>query len=172
MLARTPDAVRAMVGAIDPGWLTATEGPGTWSVSDVLAHMADLEEQDWPVRLRIVLEVGETTTFAPIDREAFRVKLAGRSSDDLIELFAARRLRNIRDLASRAIGSDDLQRRGTHPAFGTVTLGELLAAWVVHDLTHISQIARVLAKRYDHAVGPRREYLSILSRDGPSNRAP
>jgi hypothetical protein len=164
ILERTPATLRAMLAGLSPEWLDADEGSDTWNARDVVAHLADLEETDWMTRTRIILEEGESRPFPPIDRVAFRTKLGARSLDQLLAIFADRRSANLRELTKLGIGADALARTGTHPTFGRVTLAQLLATWAVHDLTHLAQIVRVLAKRYDVAVGPWKEFLGVLRR--------
>jgi len=163
MLGRTPATLRSLLGGLGDPWLVCDEGPETWSPRDVLAHLVDLEEQDWMGRLRIILDEGESRPFPPIDRVRFRRLLDGHTAAQLLDLFAERRAANLADLDARRLDPAALARRGVHPAFGPVTLAQLLATWVVHDLAHLAQIARVMARRYDVAVGPWREYLGILS---------
>ena len=165
LLGRTPGALAALLGGLDPEWLTADEGPGTWSCLDVVAHLVDLEETDWMTRARVIMAGDESVVFAPIDRERFRRVLAGRVSGALLEAFADRRRRNLADLDALRLTPADLTRSARHPDFGPVTLHELLATWAVHDLTHIAQIVRVMAKRYDADVGPWRAYLGVLARE-------
>lgn len=164
ILERTPGTLRALLDGLAGPWLAANEGPETWSPLEVVAHLADLEEVDWMTRARIILDQGEGTPFPPIDRVRFRASLAGQSAAQLVATFAERRTANLRALADRRLGADHLARTGTHPTFGRVTLAQLLAAWAVHDLTHIAQIVRILAKRYDADVGPWKQFLGILNR--------
>ena len=164
ILERTPATLREMVGGLSDGWLAANEGPDTWNPREVIAHLADLEETDWITRARIIREEGEGRPFPPIDRVAFRTKLAGKSIDQLLAIFADRRAANLRTLDGMELEAADLERRGTHPTFGAVTMGQLVATWAVHDLTHITQIVRVLARRYDADVGPWKEFLGVLKR--------
>lgn len=164
ILSRTPRTLRELLGGLSDAWLAATEGPDTWNPREVIAHLADLEETDWITRARIIHAEGEGRPFPPIDRVAFRTKLAGKSIDQLLAIFAERRAANLRVLDGMKLGAADLGRRGTHPTFGAVTMAQLLATWAVHDLTHLTQIARVLAKRYDAAVGPWKEFLGVLKR--------
>lgn len=128
-----------------------------------MAHLADLEEQDWMVRARIILDQGESRPFPPVNRERFRQTVAGKTTAQLLDLFAERRSQNLRSLDQLALKPADLNRKGTHPALGPVTLQQLLATWVVHDFTHLGQIVRVMARRYGGAVGPWSDYLGILS---------
>ncbi|HXV85106.1 MAG TPA: DinB family protein [Gemmatimonadales bacterium] len=166
ILAQTPGTLRALVGTLSPVWLTCTEGPDTWSPRDVVAHLADLEQTDWIPRARIILEHGDTRPFDPVDRIAFQTAFAGWPIQALLDTFEQRRRRNLETLEGWKIGPEQLDRRGAHPALGPVSLGQLLATWAVHDLTHLSQIVRVLAHRYDAAVGPWREYLTVLKQTG------
>ena len=164
ILERTPSTLRALLTGLDDAWLTAREGDDTWNAVEVVAHLADLEEVDWMTRTRIILEQGEGSPFPPIDRVRFRTSLSNQTLDQLLDRFAELRAVNLRTLADLQLGADHLARTGTHPTFGRVTLEQLLAAWAVHDLTHIAQIVRVLAKRYDAEVGPWKEFLGVLNR--------
>ncbi|MGH7569217.1 MAG: DinB family protein, partial [Gemmatimonadales bacterium] len=133
ILARTPTVVRSLLAGLAEPWINATEGPDTWSPRDVVAHLTDLEEQDWMVRVRLIMEEGDARAFPPVDRVRFRSTLAGRSVDQLLVLFAERRAQSLQALDALRLGPGDLTRRGLHPALGTVTLEQLLATWVVHD---------------------------------------
>jgi hypothetical protein len=164
ILERTPSIVEAALSGLSEEWLSAREGEGTFSPRDVLGHLIHGEETDWVPRLELILETGEGVPFTPFDRFGFRGKIEGRSIQDLLDEFSRLRRENLDFVRSLELGPSDLDRRGRHPALGTVTLGQLLAAWVVHDLGHVRQIVRVLARQYDEAVGPWKEYLSILSK--------
>jgi hypothetical protein len=71
---------------------------------------------------------------------------------------------NIDALRSWNLTEHHFALTGEHPELGTVTLRQLLATWVAHDLGHLAQTSRVMAKRYRDAVGPWRQYLPILDR--------
>jgi hypothetical protein len=163
LLARTPALLDGWLRGLSEPWLSATEGEGTYSPRDVVAHLADDEAVDWLPRLRIVLEHGEALPFTPFEREGFRARFADLGIGGLLDEFAARRRENLAALDAMALSPADLDRSGTHPALGRVTVRQLLAGWTVHDLTHIAQLARVLAKRYAGAVGPWHAYLGVLS---------
>lgn len=165
LLRRTPETLRALLADLDDPWLAAHEGPGTWTCTQVVAHLADLEETDWMVRTRVILAGDENAVFTPIDRERFQTSLAGMPMRDLLDVLSDRRRQNVDALEALCLTREDLSRRARHPDFGPVTLGQLLATWTVHDLTHIAQIARVMARRYDRDVGPWRAFLSVLSRE-------
>jgi hypothetical protein len=162
LLARTPATLDAWLRGLPDGWLHAHEGGDTWSPFDVLGHLIHGERTDWIPRARIVVEHGNARTFEPFDRFAQFAESKGRTIDSLLDEFAAARAASLRALAEMNLGDADLERRGRHPAFGVVTLRQLLATWVVHDLDHIAQIARVMASQYTDAVGPWREYLRII----------
>jgi hypothetical protein len=140
------------------------EGPETWSPFDVVGHLIHGERTDWMQRVRIILDAGETRPFDPFDRFAQFRESQGRSLTDLLDEFGALRAENLRRLAQLELTGEDLDRRGLHPALGPVTMRELLATWVAHDLGHIAQITRVMAKRHADDVGPWREYLPVLHR--------
>lgn len=164
-LERTPGALDAMLRGLPDVWLAVrTEGPDSFSPRDVVAHLIGGERTDWMPRVRMILEHGERATFVPFDRFAYRREIEGHSTTDLLDTFARLRRANLADLAALPISEADLARRGRHPDFGTVTLGQLLATWVVHDLSHLAQAARVMGKRYGDAVGPWRAYLPMLTR--------
>jgi len=162
VLSATPALLdRWLMGLSEP-WLSAREGEDTYSPREVVAHLADNEDVDWMPRLLLVLEHGESRPFTPFDRDGFRTRFDGWSLEQLLERFAAARYANLERLERLGLVARDLDRTGMHPALGRVTARQLLAGWVVHDLTHVAQIARVLAKRYRDAVGPWRAYLGVL----------
>lgn len=163
ILARTPALLDGWLRGLSEPWLAAREGEGTYSPRDVVAHLLDNEEVDWLPRLRILLEHGEARPFTPFERDGFRGRFADRTVGELLDGFAARRAESLVALESLGLRGADLDRTGTHPALGRVSARQLLAAWVVHDLTHVAQVARVMAKRYREAVGPWREYLGVLA---------
>jgi hypothetical protein len=162
ILSRTPAVLESLLGGLPAEWALGNEGEQTWSPYDVLGHLIHGERTDWIPRARIILRHGESETFEPFDRFAQFEASAGRSLEELLGTFAGLRAENIQSLKGLNITAEDLARRGRHPELGSVTLGELLAAWVVHDLDHIAQITRTLAKQYGEAVGPWEAYLSVL----------
>jgi len=164
VLERTPRVLRALLAGLSGGWLTATEGPDTWSPYDVVRHLIHGEEEDWIPRARIILEHGETRTCTPFDRTAFFDGTRGKDLARLLDEFETLRNQNLDTLRGFELTEPKLALRGRHPDFGRVTLGQLLATWVVHDLTHLAQIVRVTAKRYDLDVGPWKTYLGVLRR--------
>jgi hypothetical protein len=164
MLRRTPPVLRALLSDLPDAWLRSNEGPDTWSPFDVLGHLIDGEETDWIPRARIILARGPNPAFEPFDR--FRHQRLNRETPvaALLERFAALRSENVSVLAGFRLTPRELALEGIHPEFGRVTLRELLATWVAHDLGHIGQTVRVMAKQYGEAVGPWRRYLPVLSR--------
>jgi hypothetical protein len=164
ILQRTPAAVRAMLDGLPLEWIGATEGHGTWSPFDIVGHLIHAERADWIPRVEHILAHGDTVAFPPFDREAMFEASKGQTLAQLLDTFAVERRTSLDRLHRLALTPADLERRGRHPAFGIVHLRQHLATWVAHDCTHISQIARVLAHQYRDAVGPWREYLSILNR--------
>ena len=163
ILSRTPPALDALLRGLPEGWTAAHEGGETWSPYDVIGHLIHGERTDWVPRARIILEHGETRAFDKFDRFAQYAASKGRTLASLLDEFAAARGESLRGLASLGITATDLQRRGRHPELGTVTLGQLLATWVAHDLDHVVQISRVLARQYADEVGPWRAYLRVIS---------
>jgi hypothetical protein len=163
VLARTPATLDAMLRGLPDGWIQAHEGGETWSPFDVIGHLIHGEQTDWVPRARIILEHGETRAFDKFDRFAQFELSKGRTLDSLLDEFAVLRRANLRDLAALEITEADLDRQGTHPGLGVVTLGQLLATWVAHDLDHVIQVARAMARQYSDAVGPWRAYLRVIS---------
>jgi uncharacterized damage-inducible protein DinB len=164
LLRRTPAMLETLLRGLPDAWATATEGPDTWSARDIVGHLLHGEEADWISRARIILEHGEARPFDTFNRTAMFDKHQGDSLDALLAAFERARARSLEELTTLGITPERLALRGTHPALGSVTLGQLLATWVAHDLNHIGQVVEVLARQYDEAVGPWRQYLAILTR--------
>jgi DinB superfamily len=163
MLSRTPSTLDALLRGLPDGWVAAHEGGDTWSPFDVIGHLIHGERTDWIPRARIILEHGETKPFETFDRLAQFAESRGRTLASLLDEFAALRQDNLRALDALHLAGADLDRRGRHPELGGVTLRQLLATWVAHDLDHVMQIARVLGRQYTDEVGPWRAYLRIIS---------
>ncbi len=162
LLGNTPGTLDALLRPLPEPWLAAHEGGETWSPHDVLGHLLHGERTDWLPRARIILQQGEEEPFPPFDRLAQKAE-GRRSLPALLDEFARLRASSLRDLQSLTLTDADLDRTGRHPVFGPVTLRELLATWVAHDLDHLMQIARVLATQYSDEVGPWRRYLRVIS---------
>lgn len=168
VLERTPAVLASWLGDLPDTWTAADEGPETWSAFDIVGHLIHGEKTDWIGRARIILEQGEGRAFDPFDRFAQFEDSRGRTLAELLEEFASRRAANLETLRGWDLQAADLERAGRHPELGRVTLGELLATWAAHDLGHIAQIARVMAKRYRTTVGPWAAYLPVLrDRESP-----
>jgi DinB family protein len=163
ILSRTPATLDALLRGLPNGWISANEGADTWSPFDVIGHLIHGERTDWVPRAKRILEHGEAQAFEPFDRFAQFVASEGRTLDSLLDEFATARRGNLRELAALRLTEADLDRRGRHPALGVVTLRQLLSTWVAHDLDHVVQISRVLARQYSDEVGPWRAYLRIIS---------
>ena len=163
ILTRTPAVVAALLRGLPEPWASAHEGADTWSPYDVVGHLIHGEEADWLARARIILEHGESRPFDKFDRRAQFDASKGKTLSELLDEFATLRARRLRELADLRLTDADLDRRGQHPVFTTVTLRQLLATWVAHDLDHIMQIARVLGSQYSDEVGPWRAYLRVIS---------
>jgi hypothetical protein len=170
VLARTPATLRALLNGLTDSWTRETEGPDTFSAFDVVGHLIDGEETDWIPRARIILARGQSLRFERYDRFRHRARNAGRSLESLLDEFAELRAGNLALLRSWRLTSRELDLPGEHPSLGPVTLRQLLAAWVVHDLGHIAQTGRVMAKQYYGEVGPWVPYLPVLT-DHPVPRS-
>jgi hypothetical protein len=163
VLSRTPAALSALLQGVSELWAKGTEGPDTFSPFDNIGHLIDGEETDWIPRARIILARGKSVRFEPYDRFRHRARNAGRTLESLLTEFATLRAANVELLRSWKLTAKELDLPGEHPGLGPVTLQQLLAAWVVHDLGHIAQVARVMAKQYKPEVGPWVPYLPVLT---------
>ncbi len=164
ILRSTPATLNALLRPLSEAWLVGNEGPETWSPYDVVGHLIHGEETDWIPRAKIILDHGEERAFGPFDRFAMFETSRGKSLGELLDEFANARAHSLRELDAMNLTPSLLEKRGRHPELGVVTLKQLLATWVVHDLGHVSQVVRVMAKQYSDAVGPWQAYLSILGR--------
>lgn len=163
LLERTPRTLDVMLRGLPAAWTDANEGGDTWSAFAVLGHLIHGEQTDWMPRARLILEHGDSRAFEPFDRHAQLGASLGKTLSDLLDEFARRRAANLADLRALGLRDADLDRPGRHPALGAVTLRQLLATWVAHDLDHVMQVSRVLARQYSDAVGPWRAYLRVIS---------
>lgn len=161
-LARTPAVLEALLRALPDGWVAANEGGETWSPVDVIGHLIHGERTDWLPRVKIILESGEARPFDKFDRFA-QLASEARPLPDLLDEFALLRQESLAELAALNLAEPDLDRLGRHPELGVVTLRQLLATWVAHDLDHIVQVSRIMARQYSDEVGPWRAYLRIIS---------
>ena len=162
ILERTPAVVKALLTNLSDEWILNNEGPETFSTYDVIGHLIHGEKTDWPVRTKIILEFGTSKPFDPYDRFAQYEESQGKSLQQLLNQFEAVRKDNVAWLKSLNLTEKDLDKKGMHPKLGEVTLRNLLSTWVVHDLTHIAQITRVMAKQYKSEMGPWPQFFRIL----------
>lgn len=156
--------LRALLQDLPEPWIVATEGPGTWSPFDVIGHLIHGERTDWIPRVEHILKHGDTVPFPAFDREAMFTTSKGLSLGDLLDTFQVARIASLDRLEALGLTDADLLRHGRHPEFGQVTMAQHLATWTAHDLSHISQVVRAMARQYSTAVGPWQAYLSILKR--------
>lgn len=170
VLARTPSTMQSLLDGLSDPWIRGREGPDTFSAFDVVGHLIDGEETDWIPRARIILARGESRRFEPYDRFRHRSRNIDRSLASLLDEFARLRVDSVEQLRAWQLTPADLDLPGDHPSLGPVTLRQLLAAWVVHDLGHIAQTVRVMAKQYYSEVGPWVPYLPVLT-DHPVPRS-
>jgi hypothetical protein len=168
LLTRTPAALNALLRDLPEVWTLRNEGENTWNAFDVVGHLIHAERTNWLPRVRMVLQLGEAQTFGPFDRWGMVRETEGKSLEQLLDEFAHLRAENLDQLRALNLQEADLVRHGRHPALGVVTLSELLATWVTHDLTHLHQISRVMAHQYREAVGPWSAYLGVLGCSGHS----
>ena len=168
LLERTPAVLDTLVRDLPDVWTERNDGEGTWSVFDIVGHLIHGERTDWVPRLKMILEFGETRAFEPFDRLAQQRDREATSLSARLDLFARLRRESLAEARALNLQPTDLQRRGRHPALGVVTLEQLISTWVIHDLTHLHQISRVMAHQYRDAVGPWSAYLGVLHCNGHS----
>ncbi len=162
ILERTPEVLKSLLGNLSDDWTESSENPEDWGAFDILGHYIHADETDWIPRAEVILEQGENPAFEAFDRFAQFEKSKGKTLNELLETFAQRRRKSLETLKSWNLTRAQLALKGSHPELGEVTLEQLLATWVVHDLTHLRQISTVLAKGFGENVGAWKEYLSIL----------
>jgi hypothetical protein len=169
LLTRTPAALNALLRDLPEPWTHRNEGEKTWSAFDVVGHLIHGERTDWIPRAERIFQFGDSRPFDPFDRWAQVRESEGKSLPQLLDEFARLRAENLQKLGAMNLGAQDFQRRGKHPALGTVTMAELLATWAAHDLTHLHQISRIMAYQYREAVGPWGAFLGVMKCTGHSS---
>lgn len=169
LLTRTPAALNALLRDLPETLTLQNEGENSWNAFDIVGHLIHAERTDWMPRVQMVLQHGETRAFEPFDRLGQVRESQGKSLGQLLDEFARLRSENLAALNALNLQQRDLALRGRHPSLGAVTLSELLATWVAHDLTHLHQISRVMAYQYREAVGPFSRYLGVLQCAGHSS---
>jgi DinB superfamily len=163
ILERTPAVLQSLLAGLSDDWIMNNEGPDTFSPYDVVGHLIHGEKTDWTARIKVILQYGSSKTFERWDRFAQYEDSKGKTLQELLDAFAAIRKENIAWFTSLNLTETDFERKGMHPVLGEVTLRNLLSTWVVHDLTHLAQITRVMAKQYKEEMGPWPEFFRILS---------
>jgi hypothetical protein len=165
ILERTPDVLYTLLSGLDDGWISGNEGQDTWSPYDVMGHLIHGEKTDWITRMQIILSSDHDKRFALFDRFGQFGESKGKSLAQLLNEFKTLRQQSLAVLKSVHFTDEILDRKGIHPEFGEVTLQQLLATWVVHDLAHICQVSRVMAKQYQEEIGPWTKYFSIFRKE-------
>ncbi len=164
ILSRTPNVIEVMLAGLSDEWIFNNEGGESWNAFDIVGHYIHGEQTDWIPRMQVILSDKTDKMFVPFDRFAQFNNSKGKTLNELLDEFKRLRKENLHILQSANLTEADLEKTGIHPHFGSVTLKQLLATWVAHDLSHIHQLCRVLAKQYSEAVGPWKEYLGVLNR--------
>jgi uncharacterized damage-inducible protein DinB len=162
VLERTPSTLRTLLGGLPDAWTRSNDGANTWSPHEVIAHLINGERTDWIPRARLILAGDPTATFVPFDREGFFVEGRAQQLAELLDLFAVLRAENLSTLDAMRVGERELDLTAQHPGLGQVTMRQLLSAWVVHDLGHIVQVSRTMARQLRDDVGPWTAYLGVL----------
>lgn len=162
ILSRTPDVLRSLLSGLSTDWTHNNEGTDTWSPYDIVGHLIHGERTDWMQRMEKILADTGDKTFVPFDRFAQFRESQGKTLDQLLDEFEAIRRQNIAILIEKQLQLADLKKKGNHPSLGEVTLSQLLSTWVAHDLGHIAQITRVMAKQYQSEIGPWMAYMPVM----------
>jgi hypothetical protein len=163
ILERTPLVCQQLLGGLHSDWILSDEGPDTFSPFEVVGHLIHGEKTDWVVRAKWIIEKGSIEAFEPYDRFAQARESKGKSMGQLLEEFRLIREQNIAWVRSVSWQPEDFSKKGLHPVLGEVSMKNLLSTWVVHDLTHIAQITRVMAKQYKSEMGPWPAFFRILN---------
>jgi hypothetical protein len=171
ILTRTPVTLDSLLRNLPEAWTLHGEGENTWNAFEVVGHLTHVERTEWIQRVKTILELGETRAFAPFDRGGHSREIQGKQLGQLLDEFAQARSENLGKVRAMNLEAKDLERRGLHPSLGVVTLSQLLATWVTHDLNHLHQISRIMAHQYRETVGPWSRYLGVLKCDGHSEAA-
>ena len=166
LLSRTPGALDALLRGLPDSWTHRSDGDKTWNAFEIVGHLIHQEYDNWMPRAKMIRETGEGRAFESIDRGAHLRITQGKSLEQLLDEFVRVRKQNLAEVRAWKLTPGALEKRGTHPAFGSVTLSQLLATWAAHDLTHLHQISRVMAHQYREAVGPWIKYLGVLRCQG------
>ncbi len=162
ILNAAPGVLEKQLGGLNTDWLKSNEGEGTWNPAEIICHLIHCDEDDWVTRMKLILSESDDKSFKPFDRTIGFEKSKTKTISELLDEFRALREKNTAYLISLNLTNTDLNKKGIHPVFGEVTLKQLLAAWTVHDLSHISQISRIIANQYSEEVGPWAEYFPFL----------
>jgi hypothetical protein len=171
LLSRTPASLDALLRGLPDEWTLRNEGGKSWAVFEVVGHLIHCDLGNWVTRAKRILDFGESKPFKPLDREGQRRTIEGKRMEQLLDEFALARAESLAELSALHLQPADFERRGTHPAFGPVTLSQLIATWAAHDLTHLHQISRVLAVQYREAVGSWARFLGVMHCEGHSEQA-
>ena len=163
ILERTPAVLNTLLSGLSDDWIMNNEGPETFSPYDVIGHLLHGEKTDWTIRTKMILEFGNTKTFVPWDRFAQYEESKGKSLQQLLNEFARIRMENMDWFKALQLTDADMDKIGLHPKLGEVTLRNLLSTWVIHDLTHIAQVTRVMAKQYKEEMGPWVDFFRIMN---------
>lgn len=167
VLANTPRVLRSLLERLPDQLVRANYGTHTWSPHEVVGHLIHGEKTDWMPRARLIMQTGEAVAFESYDRNGHIALCGEKTTGELLDLFESLRIANLAELRSMSLKPADLAKRGQHPALGQVTLSQLLATWVVHDLNHIAQVCKGIAFQHQKEVGPWEAYLSILAPPSP-----
>jgi uncharacterized damage-inducible protein DinB len=162
VLQNTPGVIASLTNNLSEEWLTMNEGYGTWTVKEVVSHLIVCEQTNWLVRAKIILSNQNVKEFSPIDMTTHFEVAQNNSVESLVRQFKQLREDGLRDILSLDLQESDFLKTANHSLLGEVSLKQLVSTWVAHDLTHISQITRIIAKQYKDELGPFIEFMKRL----------
>ena len=157
LLEKTPRLLETLLGDLPGELLHWKPAPDRWSISEVLAHLAALEQVYAERMLRMIAEDSPALTKYDLAGAAARGEYSRGSAGENLALFTRTRRSTLALLTCLPASAG--ARTGVHSELGTVTLAHMLNEWASHDLGHLRQIAELYRAREFHPhSGPFRKY--------------
>ena len=159
VLTQTPGILSGLLAAATREQMDWKPAPDRWSITMVLAHLADVEVEGFRNRFRAMIEQ-EAPLLPDYDQLAlFRSGVAFDAPQQLAA-FVARREETL--VLLKGLPEQALERSGRHEELGTITVGHLLNEFALHDLGHIRQVAELYrARAFYPNIGPFQRYYTM-----------
>lgn len=141
-LAATPARLQSLVAGATARELAWTTSPERWSITQIVAHLADAELVGaW--RIRSVL-AADGIALQPFDQNEWASAFKYQSSDPAAAamLFGALRMATLALL--RTVDAERLEYAGLHAERGRESVSHIMRMYTGHDLNHLGQIERLL----------------------------